>query len=520
MIAGRQRSSRGPGWALALVALVLVTVTADRARAQDAPAAPTDRLAVVVLIQGDEGYLGNVASADVCGAYGCPYPARLGAYDVLAAALGTSAPAAAGAAPTIAGDGPPGAVGALLVYGRGVDVRRPMGPLATLTGASLGGRKRQLGVHAQELVLGLRRAGELLAATTARRRLLIVISDGVDPSAAPGNVRAVARDLARAQVEVHPVRLIVDRTRLDGPARLAALANLEAFGPVAWFDDETDLRRHLVDLLWGRVAPTAPGAAPGPATPAAIAPLALVVLVEGHEYYIGNHRTYPRCPEPDCEEGRTEGLHAALTSALGSPGGAATAAGPTPISQLGPPGSLGALLVYGDGVDVRRSMADLRTLTGATLGPQARQSGVYARDLVVGLRAAQAQLAQVHARRKLLLVIGDGVDDAAGAAELARVADELARARIGVASLTWLRGGEFIGDRAPFRDEGRAALRALGDHGTFRSAYELPALIGPLFTAAERRATALGAGGQRLDDAAAGPLATGRRWWLASPSPP
>lgn len=233
---------------------------------------------------------------------------------------------------------------------------------------------------------------------------------------------------------------------------------VKVIGELAPEPDQLD-RFELLQLDGGRP----PGVRPTAVVPyhESDEPLALVVLVEGHELYMGNDSyAASACPaDAICEEvSRTAGAHAALALALGGPDDRRI---PTTMAKAGPPGSQGALLVYGDGVDVRHPMRPLAELTGDKLGAQERQRGVSDRDLFAGLRAAHALLAATQARR-VLIVISDGVDPSVSPDEIRAVRNLLLRDRIDLYILSLRSSADHVGDPMDVRERGFDNLRALG----------------------------------------------------------
>ncbi len=120
--------------------------------------------------------------------------------------------------------------------------------------------------------------------------------------------------------------------------------------------------------------------------------LAVVVLVEAHEIWIGNDKWV------EDQANAYKGTYEKLVEAI------------DPISKAGPIGSKGVLITYSQGVEVRQEMTDLSGMTGDKLGSQKDLAGKYTRDLAAGLAEAQAQLNKIGASRKVLVVIGDGMD--------------------------------------------------------------------------------------------------------------
>lgn len=215
--------------------------------------------------------------------------------------------------------------------------------------------------------------------------------------------------------------------------------------------------------------------------------LAVVVLVEGHEYYFGNDK-YKEPPKPNPDGSIdvvaiTAGVYEVIKLALDAPGGGEEDI-PSTISHAGPPGSKGALLVYGTGVDIRQPMGELTDLTGDKLGEQDRQRNNVTRDLVAGLREALAQFGKVSASRKVLFVISDGVDPTSSPDDFKTLATQFAEAKVDVFPLSLVSANDYIGDVKNVTAQGLANLRALG-RGTAKQAKdgkELSAAIADVVT--------------------------------------
>src|SRR5690606_39137078 len=120
--------------------------------------------------------------------------------------------------------------------------------------------------------------------------------------------------------------------------------------------------------------------------------LAIVVLVEGHQYYFGNDK-YVQPPPPTEGGGDTikiitkvsPGVYDVICTALDAPAGKADEI-PTTISTAGnPSSSKGALIVYSVGADVRYPMGPLKEVTCDKLGAQELQRGKTSRELGEGL---------------------------------------------------------------------------------------------------------------------------------------
>ena len=192
--------------------------------------------------------------------------------------------------------------------------------------------------------------------------------------------------------------------------------------------------------------------------------LAVVILIEGHEYYFGNdkYKEAKVCPPGEaCEVvAITPGVYEAIKLALDAPAGEDEI--PTTISKAGPPGSKGALIVYGTQFEVRQAMGPLSDLTGDKLGEQERQKGNVTRDLVAGLTEAQGQLSRTPAQRKVLFVISDGVDPSQPPEEFRRIKTELDKDKVDVFTLSLSASSDYIGDAKGVRDQGLANLKTLG----------------------------------------------------------
>ena len=212
--------------------------------------------------------------------------------------------------------------------------------------------------------------------------------------------------------------------------------------------------------------------------------LAVVVLIEGHEYYFGNDKykeQKPCPPDQPCEVvAITGGVYEVIKSALDAPEG--EDAIPSTISHAGPPGSKGALIVYGTGVDVRQPMSPLTDLTGDKLGEQERQKGNVTRDLLAGLREAQSQLSRTPAQRKVLFLISDGVDPSGQSDEFKSLKTEFEKDHVEVFPLSLVASSEFIGDPKQVRDQGSANLKTFGKVRTAKDGKELASHIAGIIT--------------------------------------
>lgn len=215
--------------------------------------------------------------------------------------------------------------------------------------------------------------------------------------------------------------------------------------------------------------------------------LAVVVLVEGHEYYFGNDKyKEPAKPNPTCPDcpvefvAITPGVYDVIKGALDAPQDENEV--PTTISHAGPPGSKGALLVYSTEVEARQPMGPLTDLTGDKLGEQERQRGNVTRHLLDGLREAKDQLARTPAARKVLFLISDGVDPGGSAEDFRALRQEFDKEKIEVFPLSLTASSDYISDAKPVRDGGLANLRTLGKTKVAKDGKELAAAIANIVT--------------------------------------
>lgn len=134
-------------------------------------------------------------------------------------------------------------------------------------------------------------------------------------------------------------------------------------------------------------------------------PLALAIVVQGSEVWVGNDGVLP-ADDPS----RFVGALAPMRKALGS-GAFVTGA---------PAGSQAMLITYGDKATVKAPLGPIANLTARAFGVQKDYVGQRAAELVKGVSLALAELAKAPATaRKRVLVIGDGTDVDTDKAKLA-----------------------------------------------------------------------------------------------------
>jgi hypothetical protein len=120
--------------------------------------------------------------------------------------------------------------------------------------------------------------------------------------------------------------------------------------------------------------------------------IAVVLLLEGHKIFIGNE-TYEENPDD-----QFAGVLPKLIPMVNE------------LPAIGPPGSLGSIVIYKRGAEVKLPMGPLANLTGDKLGIQKDYELEVTRDLVTGVAEAITQLRKVTTSRKVLIVVGDGAD--------------------------------------------------------------------------------------------------------------
>ncbi|MBZ0231300.1 MAG: FHA domain-containing protein [Deltaproteobacteria bacterium] len=196
--------------------------------------------------------------------------------------------------------------------------------------------------------------------------------------------------------------------------------------------------------------------------------LAIVVLVEGHQYYFGNDKYVQAPPPPDPSapsEGIkiitkvSKGVYDVICTALDAPAGKEGEI-PTTISTAGnASSSKGALIVYSVGADVRYPMGPLKDVTCDKLGAQELQKGKTSRELGEGLRESLAQLKKASATRRVLFVISDGFS-AGGVDDVKALQKQYETEKIDIFAFHLEAGSEFIAGDDPQKNT--QIMKALG----------------------------------------------------------
>ncbi len=203
--------------------------------------------------------------------------------------------------------------------------------------------------------------------------------------------------------------------------------------------------------------------------------LAIVVLVEGHQYYFGTDKYVqpPAPPTPD-DPGAppptirvigtkfSKGVYDVICNALDAPAGKEEET-PTTISSAGnPSGSKGALLLYSVGADVRYPMGPLKDVTCDKLGAQELQKGKTSRELAEGLRESLAQLKKASATRRVLFVIADGFD-AGSVDDIKNIRKQFDNEKIDIFAFHLEAASELMGQDDPQKNA--QVMKALGQGG-------------------------------------------------------
>jgi len=122
--------------------------------------------------------------------------------------------------------------------------------------------------------------------------------------------------------------------------------------------------------------------------------IAIGLVINGQEIWIGNEDV-----EPD-EAARYAGVLKNLTSAVDR----------LKLGEAGPPGSMGIVVSYSTGAEIKVPMGPLKDITGGALGSQKDYRGKIGTDMVQGITLGLAELSKVSTVRKALIVVGDGND--------------------------------------------------------------------------------------------------------------
>jgi hypothetical protein len=161
-------------------------------------------------------------------------------------------------------------------------------------------------------------------------------------------------------------------------------------------------------------------------------PVAVAFVIEGHEMWVGNDKL--ELPEAE----RYPGALVALKETFAK------------VSMKdAPPGSMAALISYGEKATVRHPMSPIAKLTAAAFGEQKHYANVIDRDLVAGITLGLDELAKTKDTQRILVVIGDGTDTNVDAAKRALTALANRAERENVRLLSFIYKGIFSPDGNP-----------------------------------------------------------------------
>lgn len=121
--------------------------------------------------------------------------------------------------------------------------------------------------------------------------------------------------------------------------------------------------------------------------------IAIAVLVEGNNIWIGNESYLP-----EGTDGRYPGVLNKLVPLIDK------------LNKVGPPGSLGTIISYHNGVETKLPMGPIAGLVGTVLGNEKDYTGYIGTELTNGVVLALAELKKVTTARKALVILGDGGD--------------------------------------------------------------------------------------------------------------
>jgi hypothetical protein len=206
-----------------------------------------EELAIVILVQGSERFMGNMSTVDDEGQAREPTE---GAYDQIKPAV-----------EALLKVGPKKTKGAILVYGKDVLIKQPMGPLAALNGETIGGPKEFHGVGEKQFKNGLEKAFELLTTESNARKVLVVIGDGGDTNAQV-NISDTAKKFEGAGIDVYAIRATPKREDFENnnnKNRMKQLGSLGLLKEATKVGDIPDLAQQIaldIDSLYVLEFPT------------------------------------------------------------------------------------------------------------------------------------------------------------------------------------------------------------------------------------------------------------------------
>jgi hypothetical protein len=223
------RGPHVPAPSLAITTTAPDTPASIRASKVIPYAAGSEPIAIAVVVLGQEVWMGNddLTKRDD--------PARYpGALKALAKALDGS---------KLSAVGPSGSLAGIITYSAGAQVRLPMGPVAKLRGAALGGQQAYVGGIGDDLVAGVTMALAELGQAKTPRKAIIVIGDGHDTNdaAAKAQLATLKKQAVSAGIERYAIVL---RSTLSDQGELVS-----GFAPAATVSAPAGLAAELKAIV-------------------------------------------------------------------------------------------------------------------------------------------------------------------------------------------------------------------------------------------------------------------------------
>lgn len=122
--------------------------------------------------------------------------------------------------------------------------------------------------------------------------------------------------------------------------------------------------------------------------------LSLALVVSGQKIWIGNDDY-----EED-ESAKYQGVLKPLSAVIDK----------LQLGTAGPPGSLGMIVSYSTGAEIKQPLGQLDQVSGTALGSQKDYANKLNNDLVQGVTLAISELSKATTARKVVIIIGDGTD--------------------------------------------------------------------------------------------------------------
>ena len=302
-------------------------------------------------------------------------------------------------------DLPAGSKAAVISYGEHATVRRPMGPIESLTAGVFGDQKDYWRVIDRNLVEGVTLGLDELAKVNDARRVLVVISDGTDVNFAKvkESFTTLAKRAAAQNVEVIS---ILYSAELSQPSMISTL------DPNAVRVNTADA---IVDQLnWSLLRLTQPPVVPSSTAP----PFTLALVMSSAEVWVGNDDITAK-DQPDYFPGALNAIRAALDR--------------SPLTGF-PPGSQAMLVTYDSKAQTKIPLGPIEKLDARAIGVQRDYRSRIGSELVGGVRHALSELVKVTGERRVLVIVGDGNDtnNEAAKAQLKELAKQASNFRIEV----------------------------------------------------------------------------------------